>query len=167
MIGSILGIISGILLAVSIFFVQPLKLAFADWNIPFLGPFMSMALLEAIIVILASVLVLTRSLASDKNRPVSTVLLSIIGMVYGISLFVGAFLLSFSLLNIVWKGPWLPPLLGKPGWLFSVVILWSASLVMLEIGGFVLILLSCLGFVSAAKDLFAEPGQGSSQKTLA
>jgi len=80
-------------------------------------------------------------------------------MVYGISLFVGAFLLSFSFLNIIWKGPWLPPLVGKPGWVFSAVIFWSASLIMLEIGGFVLILLSCLGFVSAAKEFMAEQGQ--------
>jgi len=156
--GALLGIFSGILLAIAMFYLQPLKLVFVNWNaewenIPFLGPFMSLSLSEGMVVILGSIAASIHSLSSGpKTKPASYALFSIIGLVYGISIFIGAFLLSFSLLNIVWKAPWLPPLYGLPTWIFSVVIFWSASLVMLEIGGFVLIALSCIGFVSAAKE---------------
>jgi len=157
-IGALLGIASGVSLAITMFWVQPLKLVFVNWNmgwenIPFPGPFMSLALSEGMVVIAGSIAASIYSLSpGQKTKPASYALFSVIGLVYGISLFAGAFLLSFSLLNIVWKGPWLPPLYGLPSWTFSVVIFWSASLVMLEIGGFVLIALSCLGFIAAAKE---------------
>jgi len=157
-IGALLGIVSGVSLAIAMFHLQPLKLVFVNWNsgwenIPFLGPFMSLALSEGMVVILGSIAASIHLLSSgQKTKPASYALFSIIGLLYGISLFIGAFLLSFSLLNIVWKAPWVPPLYGLPPWIFSVVILWSASLFMLEIGGFVLIALSCAGFISAAKE---------------
>jgi len=164
-IGALLGILSGGSLAIAMFCLQPLKLAFVNWNtgwenIPFLGPFMSLAFSEGLVMILGSITASVHLLScGSKTKSASYALFSIIGLVYGISLFIGAFLLSFSLLNIVWKAHWLPPLYGLPAWIFSVVIFWSASLVMLEIGGFVLILISCLGFVFVAKDLFVEQGK--------
>jgi len=160
-IGAILGIVSAVSLAIAMFYLQPLKLAFMNWdagwgNIPFLGPFMSLALSEGMVVILGSIAASIHILSAGpktETRSTSYALFSIIGLVYGISLFIGAFLLSFSLLNIVWKAPWLPPLFGLPALIFSVVIFWSASLFMLEIGGFILIALSCFGLISAAKEL--------------
>jgi len=166
-ISALLGIVSAVSLAISMFYLQPLKLAFLNWNagwenIPFLGPFMSLALSEGMVMILGSIAASIHSLSpGQKTKPASYVLFSIIGLVYGISLFIGAFLLSFSLLNIVWKAPYPPhpifnpspsPLFGLPAWIFSVVIFWSASLVMLEIGAFVLIALSCFGLILAAKE---------------
>jgi len=158
-IGALLGIVSGVSLAIAMFYLQPLKLAFVNWstgweNIPFLGPFMSLAISEGIVVILGAIIASIHSLsAGQKTKLASQSLFSIIGLVYGINLFIGAFLLSFSLLNTIWKALWVPPLLGLPAWIFSVVIFWSASLVLLEIGGFVLMALSCLGLISAAKEL--------------
>lgn len=155
-VASILGIVGGVLLATAILYLQPLKLAFADWNLPFLGPFMSMSLLEGIVVILGSIVALVRSMPPErKTKPASHVLFSIIGLIYGISLFVGPFLLSFSFLNAIWKAPWLGPLHALPTWTIGVVIFWSASLFMLEIGGAALIISSCLGFAFAAKEFFA------------
>jgi len=159
-IGALLGIVSAVSLAMAMFYIQPLKLVFMSWkpgegweNIPFLGPFMSLASSEGMVVIAGSIAASIHSLSpGQKAKPASYALFSIIGLVYGISLFIGAFMLSFSFLDIVWKAPWLPPLYGLPSWISSVVIFWSASLVMLEIGGFVLIALSCLGFMSAAKE---------------
>jgi hypothetical protein len=52
----------------------------------------------------------------------------------------------------VWKAPWLGPLYGVPSWVVDTTIFWSASLVLLEIGGILLILSSCLGFVFAAQE---------------
>ena len=156
--GGVLGVVSAVALAAAMFYLQPLKLVFVIWNsdwenIPFLGPFMSLGLSEGMVVILGSVAALVHSISSgQKTKPASYAMFSIIGLVYGISLFIGTFLLSFSLLNIVWKAPWLPPLNGQPAWIFGIVIFWSASLIILEIGAFLLIASSCLGFVAAAKE---------------
>jgi hypothetical protein len=156
-VAALLGIASGVLLATALYYVQPLKLAFMNWNtgwdnIVFLGPFMSFALSEGMVVIVASIAASVHLLsAGQKAKPASYALFSIIGLIYGISLFIGAFTLSFSLLNIVWE-TWLPPLSGLPTWIFQVVIFWSASLIILEIGGLALIALSSLGLVSAAKE---------------
>ncbi len=157
--GSLLAIVGGALLAIAISNVPPLSLIL-EWGIegsqstiPFSGPFMSLTLSEGIAVILGSITALVSSLPFErKAKPLTHVLFSATGLVYGISLFIGAFLLSFSFLNIIWKAPWLGPLYGQSGLLFGAVIFWSASLVMLEIGGLVLILVSCLGFLYAAKE---------------
>jgi hypothetical protein len=73
-------------------------------------------------------------------------------LIYGIGVFIGPLILSFSFLDIVWKAPWLGPLYGLPSWVVDTTIFWSASLVLLEIGGILLILSSCLGFVFAAQE---------------
>lgn len=152
--GSLLAIVSGALLAIAIADVSPLSLVLADWNVPFSGPFMSLALSEGMVVILGSIIALVNSLASERNANLlSHALFSAMGLVYGIGLFIGAFLLSFSFLNIIWKASWLGPLHGQPSLMFGAVIFWGASLVMLEIGGFVLILASCLGLAYTAKEI--------------
>lgn len=157
--GSLLAIVSGVLLAIAIANVPPLSRVLA-WKIegtggtvPFSGPFMSLTLSEGMVVILGSITALVNSLPyKRKTKPLTHVLFSTMGLVYGISLFIGAFLLSFSFLNIVWKAPWLGPLHGQPSLIFGAVIFWSASLLMLEIGGLVLILVSCLGLAYTAKE---------------
>jgi len=162
LVASLLGIVSGILLAIAIFNLQPLQLVLTEakgWDVPFLGPFMSMALLEGMVLILGSIAAPVHSLLSErKTKPMSHLLFSIIGLVYGIGLFVGGLLLSFSFLNLVWKAPWVLALSEVPRWVFNIVIFWSASLVVLEIGGIILIISSCLGFAFAAKEFSGSTG---------
>ena len=56
------------------------------------------------------------------------------------------------------------PLYGVPSWVVDTTIFWSASLVLLEIGGILLILSSCLGFVFAAQEfsrIYVAPSETS------
>jgi hypothetical protein len=153
-IGSMVGIAGAIPLAIGIFTLQPLSLVFTDWDVLFPGPFMSMAFLEGVAVILGSVAVFTHSLLSErKERSVSRTLLSLVGIVYGIDVFIGPLVLSFSLTNLLWKAPWLPPLNGAPYYVYGTTILWSVSLLILAIGGVLLTLSSFLEFMFAAKSM--------------
>lgn len=150
--GSLLAIVNVALLAIAIAKVPPLSRVF-DWNVPFSGPFMSLALSEGMVMVLGSIIALVNSLPYEqKTKPFTHVILSAMGLVYGISLFVGAFLLSFSFLNAIWKAPWTGPLHQQPSLVFGAVIFWSASLIMLIIGGLVVILVSCLGLAYTAKE---------------
>ncbi|RLI45542.1 hypothetical protein DRO69_05090 [Candidatus Bathyarchaeota archaeon] len=153
-IGSIVGIAGAIPLAIGIFTLQPLSLVFTDWDVLFPGPFMSMAFLEGVAVILGAVAVFTHSLLSErKERSVSQTLLSLVGIVYGIDVFIGPLVLSFSLTNLLWKAPWLPPLNGAPYYVYGTTILWSVSLLILAIGGILLTLSSFLEFMFATKNM--------------
>lgn len=153
LVGHILGIIGGFLLAIVIFNFQILKVAFG-WDVPFPGPFMSMAVMEGIAVILGSIAVAIHSVFAGRNeKPVSYVFFSIVGLIYGIGVFIGPMMLSFSFLDLVWKAPWgMGPLSTLPQWIRDTTVFWSASLVLLEIGGIMLILSSCLGFTFAAQE---------------
>ena len=147
--GSLVGIAGGVLLAIAIFKVQILDLVFM-WDIPFPGPFMSMAILEGFSIILGSITALIHSVARSKEKPVTYVFLSIAALIYGIGVFIGPLVLSLNFLNIVWKAPWpVSPLFGEPDWVLNMMIFWVASLGMLEIGGIALILSACLGFILA------------------
>lgn len=147
--GSLVGIAGGILLAVAISKIQILDLVFM-WDIPFPGPFMSMAILEGFSIILGSITALIHSVARNREKPVTYVFLSIAALIYGIGVFIGSLVLSLSFLNIAWKAPWpVSPLFGKPDWVLNTMIFWVASLGMLEIGGIALILSACLGFILA------------------
>jgi len=153
-VGSIVGIAGAIPLALGIFTLQPLSLVFTEWDVPFPGPFMSIALLEGVAVILGSVAVFTHSLLSErKEKSVSQALLSLVGIVYGIDVFIGPLVLSFSLTNLLWKAPWLPPLNGAPYYVYGTTILWSVSLLILAIGGILLTLSSFLEFMFATKGM--------------
>lgn len=152
LIGYTLGIIGGFLLAIVTFNFQALGVAIG-WDVPFPGPFMSLTVMEGIAMILGAIAVAVYSSFAGRNeKPVAYVLLSIVGLIYGIGVFIGSLILSFSFLDIVWKAPWLGPLYGLPSWVVDTTIFWSASLVLLEIGGILLILSSCLGFVFAAQE---------------
>lgn len=152
LIGHTLGIIGGFLLAIVTFNFQILEVA-TGWDVPFSGPFMSLTVMEGIAMILGAIAVaIYSSFAGRNEKPVAYVLLSIVGLIYGIGVFIGPLILSFSFLDIVWKAPWLGPLYGLPSWVVDTTIFWSASLILLEIGGILLILSSCLGFVFAAQE---------------
>jgi len=157
-----LGIVGGFLLAIVTFNFQAFGVA-TGWSLPFPGPFMSLAVMEGIAVILGSMTVAIYStFAGRSEKPVAYVLLSIAGLVYGIGVFIGSLILSFSFLDIVWKAPWLGPLHELPSWVVGTTVFWSASLILLEIGGILLILSSCLGFTFAAQEfsrLYVAPSE--------
>lgn len=151
-IGQVLGIVGGLLLAIVTFNVPILGIAVA-WGVPFPGPFMSMAILEGVAMILGSVAVAIYSIFSGRSeKPVAYMFFSIVGLIYGVGVFIGPMILSFSFLDLVWKAPWLGPLHELPSWVINTTVFWSASLVLLEIGGVLLILSSCLGFMFATKE---------------
>ncbi|MFQ5999803.1 MAG: hypothetical protein ACE5J6_03395 [Candidatus Bathyarchaeia archaeon] len=157
--GSLIGIVGGVLLAIAIHDSEILGLVFNEtrnWNVPFPGPFMSITILEGFALILGSVTALVHSVARSREKPVTYVFLSIVALVYGIGVFIGPLILSFSFLNLVWKAPWELALHWEPYWVVNTVIFWVASLGMIEIGGIVLILSSCLGFVFAVTQ-FSRP----------
>lgn len=153
LIGSIMGIIGGILLATAIFNLRIFGQVFVGWDVAFTGPFMSMNILEEIVVILGPVAVLGNLiLTARKQRSVSHVFFPIITLIYGIGLFIGSLTLAFSLWDQLWKSPWLPPLHGVPNWVFIATVFWSVSLVILAIGGILLVTTSSLTFASIAKE---------------
>jgi hypothetical protein len=151
--GSISGIVGGALLVYALSNVRVFDLVF-DWGIPFTGPFMSLLALECIAVILGPVAALIHSVVGEKReeRPLAHASISLLGLVYGIGVFVGSLVLCMSLWNLVWKSSWTGPLSGLPAWVISTVIFWSASLFLTNIGGVILIITACLGFVFVTKE---------------
>jgi len=156
LVGSILGIIGGTFLAIAIFNHPTLELVF-DWNVPFPGPFMSIAIMEAIVVILGPASAFVYSIvANRKEEPVAHAFLSMIALVYGVGMFIGSQVLAFSFLDLLWKAPYEGQVLyGSPQWIFGTVAFWSASLILLMIGGIILIVSSCMGFIFSAQE-FAQ-----------
>jgi hypothetical protein len=158
LVGSVLGIVGGTLLAVVMFDPPTLKLVLGVmnnmWNeVPFSGPFMSMSFLEGIAIVLGSLAAFVHSIFAERKEDLLThVILGIAGLVYGIGVFVGSLVLSFSFLDLLWKAPWLGPFHDVPGWIFGTGVFWSASLVILVIGGIALIICACLGFALAAQE---------------
>ena len=155
LIGSALGIVGGMLLAVAIFNHQILEPLFG-WNVPFPGPFMSVATLEAIVAILGPVTAFVYSiLAERREEPVAHAFLSIVALLYGIGMFISSQVLAFSFLDLLWKAPWVGPFHGVPPWMFAGVAFWSAGLFLLMIGGIIMIVSSCVGFIFTAQE-FAQ-----------
>ncbi|UCD26906.1 MAG: hypothetical protein JSV75_01945 [Candidatus Bathyarchaeota archaeon] len=148
----LLGILGGISLAAAAFDSTILDLVFM-WNIPFPGPFMCMAILEGLAIVLVSITALVYSVLGDGEKPTTDTLLSLIALVYGVGVFIGSLVLSLNLLNLVWKAPWDLALYQQPTWVVNTVIFWAASLGMLGIGGIVLILSACAGFLLATRKL--------------
>jgi len=147
----LLGIVGGVFLTTTTLNSQILDLVF-NWNVPFPGPFMSMAILEGLTIILASITALIYFILGNGEKPVIRVFLSMVALVYGFGVFVGSLVLSLNFLNLVWKAPYEGfPLFGQPDWALSIVIFWAASLGMLVVGGIVLILSACMGFTLATK----------------
>ena len=149
--GSVTGIVGAVLLTIATFNSQFLELVFM-WDIPFPGPFMAMAILEGFSATLVSLTALIHAIAGSTEKPITYVFLSVVALLYGLGVFIGPLVLSLSFLNIIWNAPWLPPLVGEPTWVLNTMIFWVASLGILEIGGIVLVLSACTGFVLATKE---------------
>ena len=145
-----------LLLAISIFDHHTLELFF-DFDVPFPGPFMSIATIEAIVVILGPATAFIFSILADrKEKPVAHAFLSMVALVYGISVFIASQILAFNFLDLLWKAPYPEQILyGVPQWMFGTVAFWSASLFLLMIGGIILIVSSCIGFIFTAQE-FAQ-----------
>jgi len=152
-VGAVLSMVGGVTLAYAIFNFRILDLVFA-WDIPFTGPFMSLIVLESAVVILGPAAASVSSLLSQRleERPVTHVLILLVALVYGVGAFVGSFVLSLNFWNLIWKSPWLGPFNGVADWIMSTVVFWSASLVLMDIGGVLLIVGACLGFVYVAQE---------------
>lgn len=151
-VGSILGIAGSVILAYTIFNFRFLDLVFA-WGIPFSGPFMSLTTLESVVVVLASIAACVNSFSNERfdERPLAHVFTLLVAVVYGLGAFIGALVLSLSFWNLIWKSPWMGPLHGISEWILSMIVFWSASLVLLDIGGLLLTVGACLGFVYVAR----------------
>ncbi len=155
LVGSALGIIGGVLLAFAVFNYRTLEVVF-DWGIPFPGPFMAVPTLEAIVIGMVPVTgIIFFVLSGHKEAPVAHAFISIVTLVYGIGTFVGSQVLAFGFWNYLWKAPWEGPFHIMPSWVSNTVAFWSASLFLLMIGGIMLVVSSCLGFVFAAQE-FAQ-----------
>jgi len=151
--GSIMGITGGILLATAVLNHQIFEPVFAGWDVPFTGPFMSINILEGIVMILGPVAILANLILSRrKEESASQVFFPVVTVIYGIGMFVGSLILAFSLWDLLWKSPWFPPLYGVPNWVFGATIFWSVSLIILAIGGIFLTVSSCLKFAFIVKE---------------
>lgn len=151
--GSVLGIAGGLALAYAIYNFRMLDLIFA-WNLPFSGPFLGFTVLESAAIILGSVAACANSLFDEyfDARPFNHASILLVGLVYGIGLFIGSLVLSMSLWDLIWKSPWTGPLSNISEWVMSMVVFWSASLILLDIAGILLIASACLGFIYVSQE---------------
>lgn len=151
--GATLGVLGGVILARVIYNAPILDIAF-KWDVPFTGPFMSMVVLEGIVVVLGPVASFVHLFSSNHTEANSLthVFLSLVALIYGIGLFIGSLVLSLSFWNWIWKYPWIGPFYGMQSWVLSTVVFWSASLFFIAIGGIILVVSSFLGFISVAQE---------------
>jgi hypothetical protein len=154
MCGALIGVLGGVIIARFIYNTSVLDLVF-EWGVPFTGPFMSMATLEGIVVILGPIAALANLFSSSQNgeKPLTHGFLSLNALIYGISLFVGSLVLFLSLWNWIWKSPWIGPFHAMQSWILSTIVFWSASLFLLVIGGIILVISSFVGFILFAQEV--------------
>jgi len=154
LLGSSIGIVGGITLAYAILNLQALDLVF-KWGIPFTGPFLSLTLLEGAVVVIAPVAtaVHTAFSYSRDERLIPNVIVLLVALVYGLGTFIGSITLSMNFWNRIWQSPWSGPFHGLPEWFANMIVFWSASLVLMDIGGILLIAVACVGFVCVAREL--------------
>ena len=154
LVGSLIGIAGSIALAYAIFNLQVLDLLFA-WDIPFTGPLLSLTVLECAAVILVPVAATVHTVFNyaSQERLVPRAFTLLVALVYGLGTLVGSIVLSMNLWNLIWKSPWTGPFYSLPEWGMNVIVFWSASLVLMDIGGILLIAVACLGFISVGREL--------------
>lgn len=152
--GSVAGIVGGIILAYSISKLPVLELVF-PWSLPFTGPFLSLSLLESAVVILAPVSTMVHAAFSYnlEERPIPRAFNLLVALVYGLGAFIGSIVLSMSFWNLIWQSPWGGPFHGLSDLVMNTVVFWSASLVLIDIGGILLVTVAGLGFVCMAREL--------------
>jgi hypothetical protein len=151
--GSVAGIVGGVLLAYVLINLHVWELVF-DWGVSFSGPFLAVKALEAITVTLIPVAAFINAVVGEniEAKPLAHAAVLTVALVYGVGVLVGSLVLSMSLWDLVWKSPWLGPLNNVPGWVISTVVFWSASLFLVDIGGIMLVVTACLGFVFVARE---------------
>jgi len=153
--GAALGVLGGVFLARVIYNTSILDLAF-KWNMPFAGPFMSMVVLEGIVIVLCPITALVHLFSANHSdgKQLTHVFLSLVALIYGMGLFVGSLFLSLSFwADGIWKYPYMVgPFSGMPNWVLSTVVFWSASLLLIAIGGILLVISSFVGFISVAQE---------------
>ena len=154
LVGSATGILGGIILAHAISNLRALDLVFG-WGIPFTGPFLSLTFLESAAVILAPIAATVYTVFghSKEEHQIPHAFTLLVALVYGLGTFVGSITLSMSFWNLIWQSPWTGPFHGLPEWVANMIVFWSASLVLMDIGGILLIAVACLGFVCMAREL--------------
>jgi len=154
LLGSVTGIVGGVVLGYAIFNLRALDLVFA-WDIPFTGPFLSLVILESAAVVLAPIAATAYAIISHATgeRRIPHVLTLLTALVYGLGTFVGSILLSMSFWNWIWKSPFTGPFQSLPEWFVNMIVFWSASLVLMEVGGLLLIAVACLGFICVGREL--------------
>jgi len=154
LLGSFSGIVGGIVLGYAIFNLRTLDLVFA-WDIPFTGPFLSLVILESAAVVLAPTAAAAYAIISHANgeRRIPHMFTLLVALVYGLGTFVGSVLLSMSFWNWIWKSPFIGPFQGLPEWFIDMIVFWSASLVLMDAGGLLLIAVACLGFICVGREL--------------
>lgn len=152
--GSLIGIAGGIVLAYAIFNLQVLDLIFT-WDIPFTGPFLSLTILECAAVVLAPVAATVHTVFNyvSEERLIPRMFTLLVALVYGLGTFIGSIVLSMSFWNWIWKSPWTGPFYNLPEWFLNMIVFWSASLVLMDIGGILLIAVACLGFIHVGREL--------------
>jgi len=154
LVGSVVGVVGGIILAYSISNLRVLDLVF-EWNIPFTGPFLSLTLLESAVVILAPVAAMVHAVFSynREERPIPYAFTLSVALVYGLGAFIGSIVLSMSFWSLIWQSPWVGPFYGLSDWVANMIVFWSASLVLMDIGGMLLTAVAGLGFICMAREL--------------
>jgi len=152
--GSVIGIAGGSVLAYAIFNLHVLDLVFA-WDIPFTGPFLALTILESAVVALAPIAAAAHAIFSHSKEelPISHVFTLLIALVYGLGALAGSIVLSMSFWNWIWQSPWTGPFYGLPDVLMNIIVFWSASLVLMDISGVLLIAVACLGFICVGREL--------------
>lgn len=153
LVAPILGFAGAAALAYAIFNLRIYDLAFG-WNIPFTGPFMSLTVVESVVVILGSAAACVNSFFGQRPRekPFAHLFIALVALAYGLGTFIGSLILSMNLWNLIWKSPWAGPLQAAANWVMSIVVFWSASLVLLDVGGILLIVAACVGFVHVSRE---------------
>ncbi len=154
LLGSATGIVGGVILAYSINNLRALDLIFA-WNISFTGPFLSLTLLESAAVILAPVAAMVHAVFSysHEERPIPHAFSLLVALAYGLGAFVGSIVLSMSFWNLIWQSPSVGIFHGLSELAANTVVFWSASLVLVDVGGILLTVVASLGFVCMAREL--------------
>jgi hypothetical protein len=152
--GSAVGITGGIILAYAISNLRTLDLVLG-WGTPFTGPFMSLTFLESLVVILAPIAA-TVHIAFDHSKeehPIPHAFTLLVALVYGLGTFIGSVILSMSFWSLIWQSPWTGSFRSLSDWATNVVVFWSASLVLMDIGGILLTAVACVGFICIAREL--------------
>jgi hypothetical protein len=154
LLGSAIGTLGGVIFAYAIVNINVLDLIF-DWGIPFAGPFMSLPVLESAAVVLAPIAATTHMVFSyaKEEMHIPHVFTLLVGFVYGLGAFIGSIVLSMSFWNWIWKSPWTGPFHSLPEWFMNMIVFWSASLVLMDIGGILMMIAALIGFIFVAREL--------------